>query len=384
MAAALFRKPSFIYLHTGFRPSDKLARFLELMRPVFPDMALQSLSELEILRRVERLVRHVESPWLRRIPVRVPRKRLFVDTLYRLRHRPYDVRGEPPPIRFLDGRRDESIDVAQADMVPQLLERARTEEKYQDRLILLWFAIHALMGVPYTNQKFLKYVPLWEDALGSWNSSAAWFGLHGHGAMASLAALGSLAEARRAIASPTDPVHGIPHGPIASAYYSIAKQARRRDIYDLALEHIDAVLATAPENRTNLIAIRGSIRLRLGDSPGAIGDYEEVAHAREHLRPGVYGEALSELGYALLLAGDKREGMRKMEMGVDLLRQDPRKGFDVRATKKLAVGFARCFDLRRALDYLALAYDMAEKSDALDQIGRIERLAKALDRLRRR
>jgi hypothetical protein len=354
------------------------------MQPVFPDMALRSLSQPEILRRVDRLVKHVESPWRRHIPVRVPRKRLFVDTLFRLRHRRYDVRAEPPPIRFLDGHRDATVDEAQASIVPGLLERARAEETYQDRLILLWFAIHALMGVPYSDPTFRRYVPLWDDAFGSWSSSSAWFGLHGHGAMAGLAALGSLADARRAIASPTDPVHGIPHGPIASAYYSIAKQAGRRKIYHLALAHLDAVLTTGPEDRANLLAIRGSIRLQLGDSLGAISDYDEVAHAREHLRPGVYGEALSELGYAMLLTGEKREGMRKMELGVDLLRQDPRKGFDVRATRKLAVGYAKCFDFRRALECAALAYDMAEQSQALDQIGKIERLAKALDRLRRR
>jgi hypothetical protein len=229
MAAALFGKPSFIYLHSGFKPSTKLAQFLDIMRPIFPDMALEYRTETQILRAVEKLVNRVERPWRPHLPMSIPRKRLFVDTLYRLRHRPYDVRREPPPIRFLDGHRDESVDEDRARAVPRLLELARSQQTYQDRLVMLWFAIHSLMGVPYTNPRYRDYLPLWEDALGNWNSSAAWFGLHGHGAIAGLAALGSLADARSTVASPSDPVHGIPHGPIASAYY---KMAEKDDVLD--------------------------------------------------------------------------------------------------------------------------------------------------------
>ena len=73
-----------------------------------------------------------------------------------------------------------------------------------------------------------------------------------------------------------------------------------------------------------------------------------------------------------------------MESGVELMRLDPRKGFDVRAIKKLAFGYAMCFDFRRAFQHAALAYDMAEKTGALDQIGKVERFVKTLDRLRKR
>ena len=384
MAAALFGKPTFIYVDSRFDPSERLAAFLELVRPAFPDMSLEKLPEDEIFRRVERLVKQIEHPLLRRIPLRIPRKRLFVDTLFRLRHRPYRVREEPPPIRFLDGRFDPSIKATRADQVPALLDRARQEQNLRRRLVILWFAVHALMGAPYTDPLYRDFIPLWEDTLGLWNAAAAWSGLHGHAAMAGLAALGSLAAARSIVAAGSDPLHGIPHGPIASAYYSIAKQGERPEIYELALDHLEAALSTAPKNVDGLLAIRGSIRLRLNRVEAAIADYEDVARSRQHLGDGTYGEALSELGYALVLAGRTREGIDNMERGVDLLLKYPRQGFDIRAIRKLAVGLARAGNFSRALDYAITAYDMAEQSGALDQISRIERLAKKLEWLRRR
>jgi hypothetical protein len=381
MEAALLSKPSFIFLQSDFTPSKELANLLNLLRPAFPDMVLERLSEVRILERVKRIVERVENPFLRWRPLRMPSKRLFIDTLFRLRHRPYRVKDEPPPIRFLDGGFDATVTDVGVDMVEPLLDQASREPNYQNRLTILWLAIRSLMGVPYTNPAFRKFVPLWEDALGAWNSAAAWYGLHGHAAMAGLAALGSLAEARSCIAPASDPIHGIPHGPIASAYYSIAKQVGRSDIYRLALEHIEAVLASGPSSAVNLLAIRGSIQLRLGFTNAAIADYEEVARSREPLGDGAYGEALSELGHALVIAGRKREGLAKLERGVELLQKYPRAGFDVRSMRKLALGYARNLSFSKALDYAVLAYNTAVASGALDQISRLERLAKKIDGL---
>lgn len=381
MAAALFRKPAFIYLHQGFEASERLQGFLELIRPAFPDASFQAISSEEILRRVDALVKHVRSLVLRHLPLRVPRKRLFLNELFRRRHSPYRVRDEPPPVRFLDGHFDSTVDPSRAAEVPALLERANDQPNYEHRLVMLWFAIHALMGVPYTERRWSQYVELWEAVLGSWNSAGAWYGLHGHAAMAGIAALGSLSAARATVASPTDARHGIPHGPLASAYYSIAKQAANRAIYDIALEHVDMALMLKPPDETNLRAIRGSILMRLGDRPGAITEYAAVAEARRDHRAGVFGEALSELGYALVMSGRRNEGLAAMERGVELLLRDPRPGFDIRAIRKLAVGYALCAEPVHAFHYAVMAYDRAEQTDARDQITKTERLAKSLDRL---
>jgi hypothetical protein len=73
-----------------------------------------------------------------------------------------------------------------------------------------------------------------------------------------------------------------------------------------------------------------------------------------------------------------------LERGTDLMKDDPRPGFAIRAIRKLAVGYARSLDLRRALDYAVIAYDKAVETGAYDQISRLERIAKRIARLRRR
>ncbi len=96
-----------------------------------------------------------------------------------------------------------------------------------------------------------------------------------------------------------------------------------------------------------------------------------------------YGEALSELGHALVISGRRREGLNKLERGFELLKKNPRAGFDIRSMRKLALGYARNFAFSKALEYAVLAYDTAVATGALDQITRLERLAKRIDRLRR-
>ena len=382
-AAALFGKPCFIFLHSDFEPSDKLAGFLKMVEPAFPNISFEKLSENEILRRIERLIKQVEHLVFRHL-VRVPRKQLFIDTLFRLRHKPYRVREEPPPIRFLDGQFDPNIGRATSEVVPKLLSAAHAEQNYQSRLIILWIAIHSLMGVPYTDPSCREFLPLWEDAMSSWASAAAWYGLHGHAAMAGLAALSSLGAARLSLGALGDPLHGIPHGPIASAYYSIAKHAAPAMLYSLALEHIEAALAHAPPDAANLLAIRGSIHLRLHDRDAAIADYREVARARADLEGGSYGEALVELGFAQVFAGQGREGLGAIELGIDFIRTDPRQGFEVRALRKYSIALLRGGNILKALDYAILAYDKAIQYGAFDQISRLERFAKRLEWLRRR
>ena len=49
--------------------------------------------------------------------------------------------------------------------------------------------------------------------------------------------------------------------------------------------------------------------------------------------------------------------------------------------RKLALGYARNLSFSKALDYAVLAYNTAVASGALDQISRLERLAKKIDGL---
>lgn len=114
----------------------------------------------------------------------------------------------------------------------------------------------------------------------------------------------------------------------------------------------------------------------------AIEDYEAVVRLKGDEASSLQGvgEAKSELGYALVLAGARRRGLGLLEEGDELLTLDPPSGFAVRAKRKLGVGYLRCGAPRLALRTLAEAHQIAVHYGMLDQIGPLERAAAWLDR----
>jgi len=382
--AALLEKPAFIFLLKDYEPDAKLANLLKLLGPFFPDMNLQPMSEDEIVRQIERLIAHYRRPkWLRRSLAR-PRASQAFHRLFKYRHSPYDVRAKPPPLRFLDGSFDPVLQSPDPQLVQAVLDRAAKEQNHNLRLTLLWFAIRALMGAPFTDPKSAGLLHLWERALGAWNSTGAWYGMHGHTTIGCLATLGSLAEVRSRQGSDFNSSGDIPHGAIASEYYSIARLAgRSAELLTLSLRHIEAALAVDGDQPAGYLAIRGSIYREMGLREAALADYSRVAELRRDLGDASYGEALSELGYAFVRFSDLRRGIALMEQGVALLSKVPASGFRVRAIRKLAVGYARCGKLPSALDCAVEAHAMATQIGALDQIRTLDRLALRIDSLRR-
>jgi hypothetical protein len=375
--AALLGKPAFIFILDGYTPEPGLESLLDLLQPFFPNMNRVPVSEAEVLRQVESLIRHYERPrWLR--PLFTPPKlRETVQALARRRHRPYDVHTELPSLRFLEDPHDPTLPRPDPGNVELLLERASRVETEQERLTLLWFAIRALTGAPFTDPRFSDLAYLWDRALGAWTSAAAWYGLHGHLELGCLAALGSICEIRKNAGMAT-----LPHGALASEYYSIAGLTTSQELFALALKHIEEAISESKANSANAIAIRGSIYRKTGHLSAAIADYETVAESRREQGGAAYGEALNELGYAQMLNWNMKQGINSMERGLELLNQQPPGGFTIRAMRKLALGYARGGRLLSAADLSAAAHDLAFKLGAYDQIGRLERLAHRFDRRR--
>ncbi len=381
--AALLGKPSFIFLLEGYTPEGRLANLLKLLTPAFPGMSLRPMSEDAIAKAIDRVIhKHRRSQWLRSL-MTPPRLGLMVDKLFQLRNRPYDVATELPPWRFLENNFDATVPPPDPAVIESLLTRAATTKSYQARLTLLWFAIRTLMGAPYTDPACAAFLPEWTRAFRAWNSSAAWYGLHGPALMSCLATLGSLAEIAKTSTTKAGSCEPLPHGALASEYYSTAKLASHgTNIFDLALRHIEAAIDSGGEDSANVTAIRGSIHLRLGRKEAALADYERVAERRRDQGGASYGEALSELGYAEVMAGEKAKGLARMEEGLLLLKAAPPSGFMVRAMRKLAVGYALCMKPGAALDMAVQAHDLALELGAYDQIRTLERLAKRIDQMR--
>ena len=380
--AALLRKPSFIFLLHGFEPERKLEILLKLLAPAFPHMDLRPLSEDDILKKIDRLIMNYQKPrWLRRF-FSAPKINSTVDILCSLRHCPYDPKYSPPQLRFLQNKFDPSLPTPDPKLVESILNAADAADVHQVRLTLAWFAIRALMGAPFEDPNQREFLNLWERAFRTWISSGAWYGLHSHALMGCLAGIGSLAEIRARLATTNNPTRGLPHGPLASEYYSIAKLAGCADfLYNLALAHIELAIDSKQGNIAKQKSIRASILLKMNRHEAALSDYEYVIERSRECGDPPLGEVLSESGYAMLRSGDKRRGVSRMEEGLELLEISPQLASRVRAMRKLAEGYFQCGKIGQAIELAGKAYDLAFTIGAYDQIGPLERIARRWNRI---
>ncbi len=378
--AALLRKPAYVFLLRGAEPDERITSLLHLLAPALPGLRWSPLSEDEIFARVSEMLESQLRPRLAaRLAHAAGSYRLMSNQLTGTRHRQYDVRTEAPAIQFMGGWRDEAMAPPERDVVERVLDRAESEQGYQAKLVLLWTAIRELMGGALDGPASHELLPMWERALGSWNSAGAWYGLHGHPLMGCLASLSSLVSVSDRLGR-----GGRPHGAFSSEYYSIAKNVGssrlKAAVLAMSLRHIDA---SFEEGETSgKLAMRGSILNVMGDRAHAIEDYERVVYLRDYCEPATYaerGDARTELGFALVLAGRRRRGLELMEQGVSLLEKGGTSGFLVRAKRKLGRAYLVSGSLRQAASTLAEAFDLATQIGALDQISRIDRIAKIVD-----
>lgn len=376
--AALLRKPTYIFFLQGYEQEEPLDSLLKLLKPVFPHFNQDTLSEDEVVRRIMRLVeRYLPSAWSP-ISIRSPKLGLFVDMLFRRHHRPYDLKRQTPPLKFLGGACDQTVPQPDATDVASLLDRADREQSHHARLVLIWIAIRSLMGAHYRDNPGSDFMQLWQRALAAWSNNGAWYGLHGHLSLGCLAATSSIAEIQLLSNPDARFSRDYPHGMFASRYYSIAKNADcKQPIFDLALEHVNCGIGLAPDTIDNY-AVRGSVFLQIGRIDAALKDYQYVAGLRRSQGGQSYGDALCEWGYAQVKAGQRRQGVENLEKGVELLFAGPPTGFRIRAMRKLAIGYCYTLKIRNALEMAANAHDLAIQMGAFDQIGSVERIAALL------
>jgi hypothetical protein len=377
--AALLQKSAYVFVLNGGEPSERLAGLLNLLAPALPGFDRTPRTEDEIYDQIRAILDDTDRP--RRQPA-LRRSRAsghrMSDLLTGARFDTYDPRSSAPKLRFLGGAHDPSLPRPNLDLARDAIRQASSRSNHSDRLTLFWIAIRELMGWPIESSPPADVVDLWGQALGGWNSAGAWYGLHGHPFMGCLAALGSLTELRLRASKPED----IPHGALSSEYYSIAKLLSRPDLKAEVLAasraHIDVACLTG-ETAAKL-AQRGSVKGAQGDTAGAIADYRQVVALRtdvEKASDDDIGQAKTELGFALVFAGRRAEGLKEMEDGISLFSGEPT-GFLIRAQRKLGRAYLRAGSPQRALDVLAQAYDNAVATGALDQGSQIDKIAHRL------
>ena len=379
--AALLQKPTYIFVLDGHDPSERLTGLLNLLKPAFPGFDPTARTQQQIYDEVRALADATEQS-RQRVVLRQKRAslRLMSEALTEARLNSYDPTTSAPNLRFLGGGQDPSLATPNLDLVRDAMSRAANRPNHQERLTLIWIAIRELMGAPLETAPAGEIVDLWTQALGEWNSAGAWYGLHGHPLMGCLAALGSLSAIKLRASQPNE----IPQGAMSSEYYSIAKLVGRGDLKAEVLRtsraHIDAAFLSGES--AGKFAQRGSVRGAQGDSAGAIEDYRMVVALRtgsEQASNDDIGQAKTEFGFALVMAGRRTEGLMEMEEGIQLFEGQPT-GFLIRAQRKLGRAYIRAGAPRRALDMLATAHDNAERTGALDQVSQIDKLASWLAR----
>ncbi len=380
--AALLQMPVYVFVLDGLQPSARLAGLLELLKPAIPNYDSRPRTEQDIYDRVRAILDLASARGLTKLNHARASSGLMSNQLTGSRFASYDPVTSPPSLRFLGDTRDVSLPPPRLDLVRDVLGKAEADANHGDKLTLLWIAIRELMGAPIDSSLPADIAECWVQALNGWNSAGAWYGLHGHPLMGCLASLGSLSALQFSRSQAED----APHGPLSSEYYSIAKLVTRRalkaQMLEISRSHIDVALRKGETGAT--LAQRGSVRWAQGDRNGAVEDYHRVVDLRtgaERASNDDIGQAMTELGFAMVFVGNRAKGLRQMEDGISLFSGEPT-GFLIRAKRKLGRAYIRAGAPRLAIGILSSVYEDAVSTGALDQISQIDKVASRLARFK--
>ena len=389
--AALADKPMSIFLMEPFQADSRLEGLLNIIRRVLPQaIEERPLSWTTIKDRIVRILDR-ENP-------SVSSSKLvgwILQKLAQLQTLSVPANAIYSDVRFLDGAfAPISKAIPDKDFIRSCLDQARRRISVPDRIGDLWIAFRHLSSAPYTDRKYSEFLPLWNEVLGSWSSSAAWYGLHGHLLLGRLAATNSVRDVRKrgdplafGISS-FEHIHGT-LGAVASEYYSISKrvpslfvrhQLRKRSLYyvNKALKEIHE-LSTEQPDVSGYLAIRGNVYLSMWNIGRAVRDFEKVLNIRrERGHEGGLGEAEVDLGMGYLFKGKVRNAQKLLETGVMRLEQAGRTEFAVRAMRKLALYYLATFRREQASKTFRKACDLAETKDLRGQLEQLQKLDRYL------
>lgn len=344
LAACMSNKPVAVVIVRDAPPGEAMAAFLALVRSALGDRILQA-DESGVAPLFDDFARSIIArkgrppPWL-------------LDPLSGRRiHQLIGRESVHPQLSFLGGvfRRGSgpAPDIQVIDTVLDRLQRGPGHEglTHIARLSYLWAAMREFAKDPRALPG-AELNPRFQQALGLWNSSAAWYGLHGAHPMGCLATLNELAFSvgQSSAGQP-------PHGARSSAYYSIGAALRAPPLARRFFRQSVALATKAIEQsqRRAGYSMRASARARLaalGDRLlyfDALADYRHEIKLRERNASSgsELGEARTEYAYALgRQPWRRREALAMMREGVGLMSASPdleeRAGFLIRAERKFA------------------------------------------------
>lgn len=380
-AATMYQKPVSLYLLEGFSPGPRLQAVLHLFKNAIPDWRpLKPQRADDIFRSIQSEIReHILAQHEQAIPLR----KLLVRDLYRARTGP--LRSLTPDLLFLDGF-FEQRSLPDKERVHELIREYKQQANFQKRLNRLWLAVRELMSAVYlphevqADSRLREFLPLWDCVLGDWAAAASWHGWHGHLYAGTIAPLNSQRVIRSQHFQNTDEfqaeVQLPPDGALASAYYSIAgilvpHLDAWRCLYR-AGKHVKLAIEARGSANDNLLALRGSVRLRMGNIFGAIADFERMRQLRETIGASEpkKADALMHLGHACSLVPCFSKGRDLLKESVAIYERFPNDPNLPRARRKLAFAYKMRGQRARAREQIELANLDASRIAVYDQMNR--------------
>lgn len=395
------QKPIRVYMLEPFNPEPNLAALIQIVRSLVPDSISICSNEKSLL---AQFTRDIQSCLLAASKNHLGKgETIFGRFLQRLCafRKPFDhgvglrflSDKYPPPCRERFSR----------DIVEEQLANLSSLSNWHERLRRTMKVIEHLFDVPWKDGHNAEFLPLWDQAFGSWDKSSAWVGLHGPLLMGKLAADNSLLAVRSLRASHGEEVtlqsllSGPPSktgtidewaslyslgGAIASEYYSIAKMSSGRSTRHYYFKRSEEWLRCARRGLTirpdriheaGLAAIWGHVSLGLCNVVEAVGHFQKSLRLRteNNASAASVAEAEADLGFAYILSGNKTEGEALLLKGVEGLERTMSKGFTARAKRMIATHYVRQGHFREALTQLAQVSALCKKYGMPDKSSEV-------------
>lgn len=369
LQAAIHGKRVKFLVASDFAPGTGLRSLLNILEATFPKEAWVKCIARDKL--AARVVDEIANNCRRSLSSWTPVHPIFLEHLFKARGHPTGTTR--PALKFLNGQFDEGYK-PDRELITYLLDQVNSTENYERKLAGLWMVVRELLASPpmLGSRDFL---PLWNQALGLWAKTGAWYSLHGHIFLGSLAASDEQKRVRlrmREMGGFGEEDLSHPGVSLASALYSIAKKIReprsRASLFDQALVELQTTLS---ENSTNdtALAVQGSIFFQKRQFWRAADVYEKVMKMREkNGNDAALGDAKAEYGFGLIFCGHPIKGRRYLQEGVTTLDKTGSPGFRVRARKKLAYANLILLNFSAYRELKEQARQIAVDHNLLDQL----------------
>jgi hypothetical protein len=383
LEACITSKPAYVVHDRAMPPAPSMQAFLRLVR----DSLGGYIDEIERSEFMERFDMFCAALAKRA----APRTPWLLDSLSIVRlRRTLGLEAKEPKLAFLGGLlREDGDEAADQSVLRASLMRAESGVAETGaplgqlaRLSYLWIGVRELAKAPAA-VRIHDLGAETDRLLGLWNSSAAWYGLHGAHPMGCLAALNDLGFTRMQTGNGDEPI-----GPRASAYYSIGGRMRApmvaRRFYKQCLRLATTLLQSAPDNPSNALQLTASAQAQLARRlepwryPLALADFKASLdwRTRHGATAIAVGEAKAAYGHALFeIWWRRREALSLVAEGVDIIKREPsgeHSGFYFRAARRHAEMLSRAGKRDQACAVAVEARDHALAAQAFDQSRQLQ------------